>query len=61
MPKEVKDQIVEPIGCDRDGTIVASAKQGIGIDTIPDAVVTRIPAPKGDTQAPLQAMIFDSL
>ncbi|AXI24206.1 elongation factor 4 [Cardinium endosymbiont of Sogatella furcifera] len=61
MPEEVKDQIVELIGCDRADIIAASAKQGIGIDAILEAVVHRIPAPKGDQQAPLQAMIFDSL
>ncbi|WP_243575216.1 translation elongation factor 4 [Candidatus Cardinium sp. cByotN1] len=61
MPEEVKDQIIELIGCDRDEIIAASAKQGLGIDTILEAVVRRIPAPTGDYRAPLQAMIFDSL
>lgn len=60
-PEDVKDQIVELIGCDRDRIIEASAKQGIGIDAILRAVVTHIPAPKGDIGAPLQAMIFDSV
>lgn len=61
MPEEVKDQIVELIGCDRDSILAASAKQGIGIQEILEAIITRIPSPKGDKQAPLQAMIFDSL
>ncbi|WP_243517609.1 MULTISPECIES: translation elongation factor 4 [unclassified Candidatus Cardinium] len=61
MPEEVKDQIIELIGCNRDEIIAASAKQGLGIDTILEAVVRRIPAPTGDYRAPLQAMIFDSL
>lgn len=61
MPEEIKDQIVELIGCDRNEILSTSAKQGIGIDALLEAVVTRIPAPKGDKQAPLQAMIFDSL
>ncbi|TDG95489.1 translation elongation factor 4 [Cardinium endosymbiont of Culicoides punctatus] len=61
MPEDVKDQIVELIGCDRDSIISASAKQGIGIREILQAVVTHIPAPKGDVNAPLQSMIFDSV
>ncbi|CCM10222.1 Elongation factor 4 [Cardinium endosymbiont cEper1 of Encarsia pergandiella] len=61
MPEEVKDQIIELIGCDRDEILSVSAKQGIGIDALLEGVVTRIPAPKGDPKAPLQAMIFDSL
>ena len=61
MPDEVTDQIVELIGCERDSVIRASAKEGIGIDDILRAVVARVPAPKGDPNAPLQAMIFDSV
>lgn len=61
MPEEVTDEIVELIGCKREDVIKASAKEGIGIQEILDAVVKRIPAPKGDPQAPLQAMIFDSV
>src|SRR5690606_23524388 len=59
-PDAVADQIVELIGCKREEIIAASAKEGIGIQEILDAVVDRIPPPKGDPNAPLQAMIFDS-
>jgi GTP-binding protein LepA len=61
MPEEVTDQIVELIGCPREAVIHASAKEGIGIAEILKAAVQRIPAPKGDPNAPLQAMIFDSV
>ncbi|HTH54402.1 MAG TPA: translation elongation factor 4 [Cyclobacteriaceae bacterium] len=61
MPDEVTDQIVDLIGCDRSEVIRASAKEGIGIEEILIAAVQRIPAPKGDPKAPLQAMIFDSV
>jgi GTP-binding protein LepA len=61
MPDEVTDQIVELIGCERDTVIRASAKEGVGIEEILRAVVSRVPAPKGDPKAPLQAMIFDSV
>ncbi len=61
MPEEVTDQIVELIGCDRSSVIKASAKEGIGIEDILKAVVARVPQPKGDPNAPLQAMIFDSV
>lgn len=61
MPEEVKDQIVELIGCKREDIIPASGKEGIGIKEILDAVVERIPAPEGDPDAPLQALIFDSV
>jgi GTP-binding protein LepA len=60
MPEEVKDQIVDLLGCDRDSIIHASGKEGIGIEDILEAVIHRIPAPKGDPAAPLQALIFDS-
>ncbi len=60
MPEEVKDQVVDLLGCDRDGIIHASGKEGIGIEDILAAIITRIPAPKGDPAAPLQALIFDS-
>jgi len=60
MPEEVKDQIVDLLGCDRDSIIHASGKEGIGIEEILEAVIHRIPAPKGDPAAPLQALIFDS-
>src|SRR5687767_6434749 len=60
MPEEVKDEIVEMLGCDRDSIIPASGKEGIGIEDILKAVVSRIPAPKGNVTDPLQALIFDS-
>jgi GTP-binding protein LepA len=60
-PDAVADQIVDLIGCKREDIIAASAKEGIGIREILDAVVDRIPPPKGDPNAPLQAMIFDSV
>lgn len=61
MPEEVKDQIVDLVGCDRDDIIEASARTGLGIDHILDAILGRIPPPKGDLDAPLQALIFDSV
>jgi GTP-binding protein LepA len=61
MPEEVSDQITELIGCDIEDIIQASGKTGLGVDKILEAVVNRIPAPKGDESAPLQAMIFDSV
>lgn len=61
MPEEVSDQIVELIGCDYEDIIPASGKTGLGVDQILTAVVNRIPAPKGEESAPLQAMIFDSV
>ena len=61
MPDETEDEIVDLLGCDRKDIIRASAKTGIGIDEILHAVVERIPAPKGDPDAPLQALIFDSV
>jgi GTP-binding protein LepA len=61
MPEVVADQIIDLIGCDRESIISASAKEGIGIEAILHAVVKRVPAPKGDPKAPLQAMIFDSV
>ena len=60
MPEEVKDQIVELLGCRREDIIEASGKTGAGVDEILAAVVERIPAPEGDPDAPLQALIFDS-
>lgn len=60
-PEAVTDQIVELIGCDPSDVIPASGKTGLGVDKILQAVVERIPAPKGDPNAPLQAMIFDSV
>ncbi|MCS6823659.1 MAG: translation elongation factor 4 [Cytophagaceae bacterium] len=61
MPEEVKDQMVDLLGCDRNGIIAASGKEGIGIDLILEAIIKRIPPPKGDKNAPLQALIFDSV
>jgi len=60
MPDDVSDQIIDLIGCKKEDIIHASGKEGIGIQDILDAVITRIPAPKGDPEAPLQALIFDS-
>jgi GTP-binding protein LepA len=60
MPEEVSDQIIDLIGCKKEDIIHASGKEGIGIQDILDAVVERIPAPKGEPEAPLQALIFDS-
>lgn len=60
-PDEVEDQIVDLLGCDRSEIIRASGKTGMGIDDILHAVVERIPSPKGDPDAPLQALIFDSV
>lgn len=61
MPEEVSEQIIDLIGCDKEDIIHASAKEGIGIQEILEAIVKRVPAPKGDPKAPLQAMIFDSV
>jgi GTP-binding protein LepA len=61
MPEEVSDQIIDLIGCDMDDIIPASGKTGLGVDKILEAVINRIPHPKGDENAPLQAMIFDSV
>ncbi len=61
MPEEVADEIVDLIGCDPDDIILASGKTGQGVKEILDAVVDRIPHPKGDEDAPLQALIFDSV
>ncbi|MDC3260040.1 translation elongation factor 4 [bacterium] len=61
MPGEVSDQIIDLIGCDQNDIIPASGKTGLGIQDILNAVISRIPAPTGDIEAPLQAMIFDSV
>jgi len=61
MPEEVSDQIIELLGCNMEDIIQASGKTGLGVDAILSAVIHRIPAPKGDENAPLQAMIFDSV
>ena len=61
MVEEVKDQIVDLLGCDHDEIIEASAKMGIGIDRIMNDIIHKIPAPSGNPDAPLQALIFDSV
>jgi len=61
MIEEVKDQMVEIIGCRREEILLASGKTGQGVNEILDAIIERIPHPKGDAQAPLQALIFDSV
>ena len=60
-PEEVKDQIVDLLGCKREDILPASGKTGQGVDKVLEAVVERIPPPKGDEEAPLQALIFDSV
>lgn len=60
-PDEVEDQIVELLGCKREEIIRASGKTGVGVPEILEAIVKRIPAPQGDPEAPLQALIFDSV
>lgn len=60
-PEEVKDQIIDLIGCNDEDIIPASAKTGVGIQEILEAIIARIPAPVGDEEAPLQALIFDSV
>ena len=61
MPEEVEDEIIELLGCKREEIIRASGRTGQGVDDILRAVVERIPAPVGDENAPLQALIFDSV
>jgi len=61
MPEEVKDQIVDLIGCKREDILAASGKTGLGVHEILEAIVKRIPPPVGDPAAPLQALIFDSV
>ncbi len=61
MPDEVKDQIVDLIGCKREDIMEASGKTGMGVDEILEAIILKIPPPKGDPDAPLQALIFDSV
>jgi len=61
MPEEVKDQIVDLIGCKRDDIIEASGKTGYGVDRILEEIIHKVPAPTGDPDAPLQALIFDSV
>jgi GTP-binding protein LepA len=61
MPEEVEDEIIDLLGCKREDIIRASGKTGMGVEDILQAVVERIPAPVGDENAPLQALIFDSV
>ena len=61
MPDEVKDQIVDLLGCDREDIIEASGRTGMGVDMILERIVNSIPPPEGDPDAPLQALIFDSV
>ena len=61
MPEEVEDEIVELLGCKREEIIRASGKTGMGVEEILAAVIERIPHPEGDEEAPLQALIFDSV
>jgi GTP-binding protein LepA len=61
MIEDVTDQILDLIGCDLEDIVHASGKTGLGVEDILHAIVTRVPAPKGDPEAPLQALIFDSI
>ena len=61
MPDEVEDEIIELLGCKPEEIIRASGKTGMGVDEILEAIVERIPAPTGNEEAPLQALIFDSV
>ncbi len=61
MPEEVKDQIVDMLGCAYEDILEASGKTGFGVDKILEAIIEKVPTPKGDPEAPLQALIFDSV
>ena len=61
MPEEVSDQIIELIGCSPDDIIQASGKTGFGVEKILEAIIQSVPSPVGDPNAPLQALIFDSV
>ncbi len=61
MPDSVEDEIIDLLGCKREEILRASGKTGEGVETVLDAIVDRIPCPKGDKDAPLQALIFDSV
>ena len=57
----VKDQVIELLGCKEEDILLCSARTGEGVDAILEAIVRRVPCPKGDPEAPLQALIFDSV
>ncbi len=61
MVEEVSDQVIELIGCEKEDILLASGKTGLGVPEILEAITERVPAPEGDPEAPLQAMIFDSV
>jgi GTP-binding protein LepA len=61
MPEVVEEQIIDLVGCDHEDIIHASGKTGMGIETILDRIIRKVPQPKGDPEAPLQALIFDSV
>lgn len=61
MPEEVKDQIIDMLGCEYDEIIEASGKTGYGVDKILEHIIKKVPAPKGSSNAPFQALIFDSV
>ena len=61
MPEEVKDEMEELLGCNREDIVAASGKTGAGVDELLEAIINKVPAPKGDPDAPLQALIFDSV
>lgn len=61
IPEVVEDQIIDLIGCDREDIIHASGKTGMGVETILERIIEKVPPPKGDPDAPLQALIFDSV
>jgi len=61
MIEEVKDQIIDLIGCKPEDILLASGRTGLGVEAILEAIIDRIPAPKGNPEAPLQALIFDSV
>jgi len=60
-PEEVSDDIVDLLGCKKEDILHASGKTGFGVEQILEAIILKIPAPKGDPKAPLQALIFDSV
>ena len=61
MPEEVADEIIDLLGCKREEILSCSAKTGVGVDEVLRAIVDRFPAPTGDAEAPLQALVFDSV